>query len=176
MQGTQFRRSWNHALTLLTMSLARLTLHLAFRTCSRRVWPVCPSAHTPQEDRCRTACGHLRASALLTHPTLPPQSVHSCTLCRCVLSSSWPPKRFIFVLGHLDNPKNQPRTAHVTFHLVHALQRERTATVQLRTHRVSSCASVPLSSVVQQVRVNPRAVDKRFANRHMNHTALKKLV
>ena len=35
----------------------------------------------------------------------------------------------IFVLGFLDFPTNHFRTAHVTFHLVHPLQRGRIATV-----------------------------------------------
>ena len=74
-------------------------------------------------------------------------------------------KLFIFVLGLLDFPTDQPRTAHVSFHVVHPLQRGRAATVvvalllQLRTHCVFSCTPFPFSSVGQQPRVNSHVVD-----------------
>ena len=82
--STQFQPSWNHPSTHLTTCLPRLTLHLTFRACSRRVWPICSFAQILQEDKCRSACRHRRTNALLTHPTLPYQSVHPCDFHRRV--------------------------------------------------------------------------------------------
>ena len=56
MQGTQFRPSWNHPSTLLTTCLPRWTLHLAFRACYGKVWPVCLSVRTLQEDASPHKC------------------------------------------------------------------------------------------------------------------------
>ena len=58
--------------TLLTMCLSKLTLRLAFHTCSCEVLLTCPSVHVLQADMCKSTCH--RRSALSTHPTLPPRT------------------------------------------------------------------------------------------------------
>ena len=66
-----------------------------------------------------------RTSALLTHPPLSSRSVHPCDFHRRVPSSSWT----LAAWDAVHQCSWQPRTAHVTFHLVHPLQRDKIATV-----------------------------------------------
>ena len=106
---------------------------------------ICPSARILHEEMCRSTCGHRRTRALLTH-TSPSQSVHPCDFHRRVPSSSGtpadsnPPTAALVRIRLLaqavrlccwppDFATDQPRTAHVTFSVVHPLQRERIATV-----------------------------------------------
>ena len=73
-------------------------------------------------------------------------------------------KLFIFVLGFLDFPTDQPRTAHATLRLVHPLQRERIATVVtsfllIDNFHVSHALHFFCPSIIRPLLVNPRAID-----------------
>ena len=134
MRGTQLQLPWSRPSTLLTKCHSRRMLHLAFHTCSNKVWPTSQLVRTHPNDKCRSTCGHLRTGELVTHPTLPSPLDHLRDCNRGVPSSMWTPtsstlptsarekthilwaKLLVSVLGFLDLTTYQSSTTHVTLH------------------------------------------------------------
>ena len=128
------------------MCLPKLTLRLAFHTCSCKVWPTCPSVRVLQEDMCKSTCELHRRSVLSTHPTWPSRMDRQRGFLRRVLSSLWTQasstlptaawvkyvfwsKLFVSVFGIYYLPADHSRTASLALHLIHPFQFERFATV-----------------------------------------------